>query len=258
MIANYHTHTPRCHHASGTEEEYVQAAIRCGLKTLGFADHTPYFFPDEYYSPFRMRPHEMPGYVGTVRALREAYKGQLDIHLGVEAEYYPELFRRLLAFLQEYGVEYMLLGQHFFGDERDALRNGAGVPSDSEERLRRYCHRTMEAMNTGLFTYFAHPDMLYFTGPDEVFERYMRPLCREAKSCGVPLEINLLGVRDNRHYPRRHLWEIAAEEGCPVVLGYDAHSPEAFADTAQVERALALVEELGLTLLETVPLRPIG
>ena len=31
MIANYHTHTPRCNHAVGTEEEYVQAAIQRGL-----------------------------------------------------------------------------------------------------------------------------------------------------------------------------------------------------------------------------------
>ena len=37
--ANYHTHTARCGHAIGTDEEYVQAAIQAGLKTLGFSDH---------------------------------------------------------------------------------------------------------------------------------------------------------------------------------------------------------------------------
>ena len=45
MFANYHTHTARCNHASGTEREYVEAAIKSGLKILGFADHTPYPFP---------------------------------------------------------------------------------------------------------------------------------------------------------------------------------------------------------------------
>ena len=30
MIANYHTHTPRCRHAEGTEAEYVQAALDAG------------------------------------------------------------------------------------------------------------------------------------------------------------------------------------------------------------------------------------
>ena len=54
MIANYHTHTARCHHASGTEEEYIQAAIESGLRVLGFSDHTPYPFPEGYYSKMRM------------------------------------------------------------------------------------------------------------------------------------------------------------------------------------------------------------
>ncbi len=29
---NYHTHTYRCHHALGNEEEYVQKAIEAALK----------------------------------------------------------------------------------------------------------------------------------------------------------------------------------------------------------------------------------
>ena len=55
MIANYHTHTPRCNHAVGSEEEYVQQALKAGIKILGFSDHTPYLFPGDYYSTFRIR-----------------------------------------------------------------------------------------------------------------------------------------------------------------------------------------------------------
>jgi len=51
MIANYHTHTPRCNHATGEERAYVEQAIKKGLKILGFSDHTPYIFPEtDYYS----------------------------------------------------------------------------------------------------------------------------------------------------------------------------------------------------------------
>ena len=39
---NWHTHTSRCGHAVGTDEEYVQAAIQGGLTTLGFSDHAAY------------------------------------------------------------------------------------------------------------------------------------------------------------------------------------------------------------------------
>ena len=36
---NYHTHTFRCGHAIGNDEEYVIEAIGMGLHTLGFSDH---------------------------------------------------------------------------------------------------------------------------------------------------------------------------------------------------------------------------
>lgn len=42
MKANYHTHTFRCKHADGEDKEYVEAAIKAGIKTLGFSDHCPW------------------------------------------------------------------------------------------------------------------------------------------------------------------------------------------------------------------------
>ena len=39
MEYNYHTHTTRCHHANGTDEQYVLSAIKANYKGLGFSDH---------------------------------------------------------------------------------------------------------------------------------------------------------------------------------------------------------------------------
>ena len=54
MLANYHTHTTRCGHAVGEDREYVETAIRRGLKVLGFSDHVPMPFPDGRESRFRV------------------------------------------------------------------------------------------------------------------------------------------------------------------------------------------------------------
>ena len=35
----YHTHTSRCGHAYGSDEDYVLKAIELGYKELGFSDH---------------------------------------------------------------------------------------------------------------------------------------------------------------------------------------------------------------------------
>ena len=40
MIANYHTHTPRCNHAQGSEQEYVDSALSAGLMLLVSLTHT--------------------------------------------------------------------------------------------------------------------------------------------------------------------------------------------------------------------------
>lgn len=255
MIANYHTHTHRCNHAIGREEEYVQEALKAGMKTLGWADHTPYLFPGGYYSHFRMRPVQLAGYVKTIESLREQYRGKIDMHLGLETEYYPKHFADLMDFLRDHPIEYLILGQHFIGNEYDAPYSGHRT--EDRDVVRQYCRQSMEAMNTGLFTYFAHPDLIHFKGDWKFYQETLRPMCAEAKSCGMPLEINLLGLGEGRHYPNRFFWEIAAEEGCEVILGCDAHSPQMLNQPKIEELALSLAKEYDLKVLETVALRPI-
>ena len=71
LIANYHTHTTRCKHASGSEREYIEAAIKAGMKILGFADHVPCPFEDGFVSGIRMDMEDAADYVNDIRALQK-------------------------------------------------------------------------------------------------------------------------------------------------------------------------------------------
>ena len=168
MIANYHTHTYRCGHAEGDVGEYAEQAEKAGLRTLGFSDHTPYDFYDigPRSQPMRMSLEEFPGYMDALRALEEDYRGRLEIIPGVEVEYYPKYFPRLLEILKEGGVRYMILGQHFLGNEVEDRY--CGIPCPETRELERYVSQSIEALETGLFTYFAHPDLFRFTGDEAV------------------------------------------------------------------------------------------
>ena len=253
MIANYHTHTFRCNHASGTEEEYVRNAIDRGIKVLGFSDHSPYIFEGDHYSYFRMRPELLEDYVSSVLALREKYKYEIEIHLGVEIEYYPKYLPETLKMLREYPIEYLILGQHFVGNEIGEPY--CGRASDSEELLERYVDQCIEALRTGMFTYLAHPDLLFFVGDDDVYRRHMQRLCVAAKELDIPLELNLLGLKDGRNYPNELFWKIAAAEGCKAILGCDAHNPEALSDIIVEKQARALAEKVGIEIIDTVELK---
>lgn len=256
MLANYHTHTFRCGHAGGTDEEYVRCAISAGMQILGFADHTPYPFVDGYRSSIRMGVEKFPEYARSVNGLKKKYCDKIQIHLGVEAEYYPPLFPVLLDILREHNTEYLLLGQHFLYENVEHVWPAA--PTTDENILQRYCDQTIEALYTGMFSCFAHPDLANYLGNADVYRSHMRRLCRAAKDCNVPLEMNLLGIYGKRHYPKRQFWEIAAEEGCSVILGVDAHSPQALLDKKTLQMGDELIAHLGLKKIETLELRSIG
>ena len=253
MIANYHTHTARCNHAEGADRAYVESALSAGLKILGFSDHSPCPFPGDYKSWHRMKLEEMEGYVQSVLSLRKEFEGQIQIPLGLELEHYPDRMPELLPILRDYPIDYLLLGQHFLGNEIGEAYSG-NVTGDRRV-LERYCDQAIEGMETGLFTYFAHPDLIHYVGEDSVYLPQMRRLCRAAKACSMPLEWNLLGMTQGRHYPERRFWEVAAEENCDVIIGWDAHKPQVMEDPEPLQRAERHIRELGMHLLETVPLR---
>ena len=253
MKANYHTHTWRCNHATGKEESYVENAIQAGLEILGFSDHSPYRFPQGHISGFRMEPEMLPGYVDKVLQLRETYRGKIEIPLGLELEYYPRLLPELMPMLLDQPLDYLILGQHFVGNEYDAPYNGLGT--EDESLLKWYVHQSCDAMHKGYFTYFAHPDLINFRGSDRIYRSHMRDICRQAVQCGMPLEFNLLGLAGGRNYPNPSFWELAAEEGCTVILGRDAHSPEVLLDENTEKRALEMLARLDLMPIEKVQLR---
>lgn len=253
MIANYHTHTYRCHHAGGTERKYVERAIEGGLKILGFSDHTPYPFPEGFTSGIRMSLADMDGYVKTVLALRDEYRDDIEIHLGLEVEYYPRHFEKLLRFVEDYPVEYFLMAQHCIDDEVGGVYSGGGT--EDPRILERYCENVMDALRTGRFTYAAHPDMLRFLGDPALYDAPNRRLCRCAKELGIPLEINFLGLQGNRHYPREQFWKIAGEEGCTAIFGADAHQPGDVWQPEVLARAKDMVRRHGLRLTDTAELK---
>ncbi len=259
MKKNYHTHTPRCRHALGSEEEYIKCAISRGLTTIGFSDHTPYLFNTGFVSGAKMLPEEAPEYFDVLLSLREKYKDKIDIKIGFETEYYPLFFDRLLKEYEKYPLEYIILGQHFVGNEGTLDAVSAFHPTSDRALLMRYTNQCIEALGTERFTYFAHPDCFNFipkTKEDGEFVEFeYERMIRAAIETKTPLEINLCGVRSGRNYPNRRFWRLAGELSAEVVIGSDAHAPYQIAVEEELAFAKSLVEKYSLRLTENFPLK---
>lgn len=252
MLTNFHSHTPRCGHAHGTEEEFVLKAIEEGFDIFGFSDHSPFPLKENEPGHIRMPVNQLPDYVNAVRSVGEKYADKIQIKLGLECEYFPNYHNWLKEKIDEFQMDYVILGNHF------VLENGGYFyfgSAKTKERLYQYVDLVTEGMETGTFSYFAHPDLVLKEYPvfDDVAKDVSRALCRAAKALNCPVEYNLTGLKcakanprpDWLWYPCNRFWEIAAEEGCRALVGVDAHVVDHIC-RADAEDAAAYLRSLGL------------
>ena len=236
MIRNYHTHTKRCGHASGEDEEYVLAAIKKGIKVLGFTDHIPY--PDRPQEGIRQNTETMIGYLESINALKEKYKDQIEIHIGYEIEYLPEMKWWYEELLNSGKVEYFILGQHLIMEDHKLT----WFHYDHVTNVKLMVDHIIEGVKSGLVKYICHPDFFMGEWNEGTIAQYKR-LLQAAEDYNLPIELNMQGVRkgyrsniDNIHetemryddepkYPYLKFWELASHYNVKVIIGGDYHDP---------------------------------
>lgn len=248
MYANYHTHTSRCKHAQGEDREYVEAAIEAGMRILGFSDHCPWVFPDGYESGIRMECSEIDSYFDSLIQLREEYKDDIRLLIGFESEYVPELMEAQDRLFANYPLDYMILGQHFLGIEEGSMY--MGNPTAEESTLEQYVDMVIEGMDSGRYAYLAHPDLVHFIGDREIYDFHMRRMLSYLLDNSYPVEINMLGALQGRHYPNARFLELAGEMGNACIIGVDAHSPDLLKNREGELLCRRMAEKYGLRIRE--------
>ena len=253
MKFNLHTHTTRCFHAEGGDEQYVQKAIENGYTLLGFSDHSPYVFSDGYVSNMRMAPEDAPDYIESVHYLAEKYRDEIDVKVGFEMEWYPDLIEWQKEFLKTLDIDYLILGQHFTENEFEDSSVYVGSRTFKMKVLDRYIEQLLDGARSGLFTYVCHPDLINYIGAKKVYDLKIGDMLEELKRLKLPLECNFYGYIDNRWYPNERFWRLAKEIGNDVVIGMDAHTPTLFDYEEERQRMIDwLTDDIGITPLEEI------
>jgi len=252
MDANYHTHTSRCGHANGTDEQYVRAAIEAGFKLLGFSDHVPY---EGIHAPKdRMDYDQIDEYLASINHLKVKYQDKIKILSGFEVEFYPEYidyYKHLLT-----RCDYLVLGQHnvtFLKDDLDCYA--------SDEDVEKFAEALVQAMDSGLFSYIAHPDyfMMGRRHWNETCIAAAHKIAQKAAELKYPLELNLNGLRHGHKpykaglayvYPYRPFWEIVAQYDTICVYGYDAHHPTTLLEDDRIVTINKIIQGIPLNIVE--------
>ena len=104
---NLHTHSVFSDGKS-KPREIVEEAVRQGLTTLGFSEHSPLPFDNN----FSVKSADMPRYVAEIAQLKEEFKDRIDLYCGLEADYITGVSEPFAVTKEKYHLDYLIGGVH--------------------------------------------------------------------------------------------------------------------------------------------------
>ena len=115
-IADSHTHCNHSHDSFTPPEEMIENAISKGASYIAMTDHCDkdYALIPEF---FDIKQIDLPSHFADAHALRERYKGKIDIAVGLECGYYApadKLYREILA---QYPTDVVINSVHVVNEE---------------------------------------------------------------------------------------------------------------------------------------------
>lgn len=241
---NYHSHTHYCdgNHAPGN---YILKAMELGLKAYGFSSHAPVNFKTEWC----MKNDKIQMYLDEIAGLKEKYKSEIEIYLGLEIDYIPgiagrmkQLFDRKLDFFigSIHFVDSFFDGTHWNIDTsaelfESGLKNIFG--GDFRKAAERFFDLNQQMIEEDKPDVIGHMDKIkmfntnerYFRQRDKWYKDRVEYLLQIIKEKGTIVEVNTRGFyRYNQLdlYPSQWIIEMLAKKDIPIVLNSDSHKPE--------------------------------
>ncbi|HKJ64563.1 MAG TPA: histidinol-phosphatase HisJ family protein [Desulfopila sp.] len=238
-LSDGHIHTRFCHHAVGTMEEYVTAAIVKGMRRICFLEHM-----EEGIQSSRitwLSEADFDEYFRLGKTLQKKYEGNITIDLGVEVGYNPECPDRLLERLAARHWDQIGISYHFHrlqADEdhfnvvskRDRRLFNLGL-EEAEEIQRQYYLLLNEAVQILPGTLLCHmdgvlrfyPKRAHLAPPWDLIDQLLETVAER----DITLELNTSGINiRGEAFPGKEIRTRAEEKGIVFQAGSDAHRPE--------------------------------
>ena len=118
MIANFHTHSSFCD-GNNTPEEIINAAIEKGFSAIGFSGHGYTGFDLSYCMK------NTDEYIKEINALKEKYKDDIQIYLGIEED--------IFSLVDRNKFDYIIGSSHYF------FKDNKYYPFDSDNDYFKKC-----------------------------------------------------------------------------------------------------------------------
>jgi len=250
MKKDGHIHSPFCPHGTKDSfEKYIEKAIELNFSEITFTEHAP--LPTNFVDPTPekdsgMLPKDLTSYLETVKELKQQYKEQITIKVGLEVDYIVGYETETRALLDIAGpvLDDAILSVHFlkhndtytcidFSDEvyLDFAKQVGGV----EALYNLYYDTVLKSIDAKLGRFkprrIGHPTLVhkFQLAHGEKIEDDSRivEILTKMQEKGYVLDANSAGLNKpfcKEPYPPMHMIEYARSIELPIVFGSDAHS----------------------------------
>lgn len=228
---NFHTHTKWCDGADSARA-MCEAAVEKGFSALGFSSHVDLIRDKE-------------AYVAEIAALKDEFRGRLEVFCGIESEgaLGLELRPRLDYVIGSFHFVTAPDGTKVAVDHSPArLAEGLAGPycGDSKRLVQDYFAFEREFVSTcaGRFDFLAHPDLVrkfnakhpFFDETAKWYRAELEATADAIAAAGVVVEVNTGAISRgwlDDAYPSAEFRTLLRERGVRFLLSADAHSTAA-------------------------------
>ena len=250
--SNYHTHSTFCDGVDSIEN-VVESAIKKGFKYLGFSAHS-YIENDNSWT---LEKNSFSSYVQEVLRVKEKYKTQISIFLGIEQDtlssQYDYDFDYVIGSMHSirkdgkyYSIDHSLDGFKYLL-EKVYLNDFDSLSKDYFEQLKETFSKTKGDIVGHFDIITKYIEVLNLTLPKNYLKDAEKAITEIIKEVNV-FEINTGGMARGHKtipYPTKEILEIVLKHGGNVIINSDCHNKD-YLDYG-FQEAEKLAKEVGFT-----------
>ncbi len=239
--SNLHSHS---RYDDGYEEleSYIESALEKGFGVYGFSAHAPVVFENNW----NMKLGDLSEYLNTINDLKVKYKDRIEIHTGLETDFYPNC----VDWRNKTGIEYTIGAVHFLKNEQTgSYMDLDGTKKEFELTLKEGFNNDIHALFRAYFAkirkmllkmppnIIAHLDVikknntgnLFFKETDSVYQDEIMKTLELIYLTDTIVEINTGGLSRGyvtEPYPSRWILENCHDMGIQITVNSDSHHPD--------------------------------
>ena len=250
MNFNLHTHT-NYSDGSSDPEDYIKEAIYQGFDTLGFSDHSPVPFENN----FAIREEKLENYIQVISGLKNAYSHKsaipgINILLALEVDYISGVSQSTNHYRKFNHFDYFIGSVHlvksedseklWFIDGPDIIIYDNGLKEifsgDARKAVTAYYQQMQEMIVTQKPDILGHMDKIkmynrgrFFSEEDPWYIALVEETLDVSAAAGCVIEVNTRGIykkRSDTLFPGPEVLKKIRLRNIPVTITSDAHKPQ--------------------------------